>query len=163
GQTGLNLADALAEGGVRILGSSVDTIDLAEDRRRCEALLRNSGIPQSPGGSPTTVEEALQLAAPVGYPVPMRPSYGLGWPRRAVASPPLIARLVKAVGLINIQFVIQDGVPHVLEVNPRASRTVPFLSKVTGVPMVRLATLAALGKSLSEQGFGGGLRPARPL
>jgi carbamoyl-phosphate synthase large subunit len=70
---------------------------------------------------------------------------------------------VKAVGLINIQFVIQEGIPHVLEVNPRASRTVPFLSKVTGVPMVRLATLAALGRSLADQGFSGGLQPNRPL
>jgi carbamoyl-phosphate synthase large subunit len=245
GQTGLNLADALAEGGVRILGSSVDTIDLAEDRRRCEALLRDSGIPQSPGGSATTVEAALQVAARVGYPVLVRPSYVLGgrgmeivhspddlrryveaaiafgirgpvlvdkyllgreldvdaicdgqkvlipgilehieragihsgdsfavYPPitltpeetdRVVESTALIARLVKAVGLINIQFVIQEGVPHVLEVNPRASRTVPFLSKVTGVPMVRLATHAALGKSLSEQGFASGLQPARPL
>src|SRR4029077_15182160 len=64
-----------------------------------------------------------------------------------------IARLFKAIGLINIQFVIQDGIPHVLEVNPRASRTVPFLSKVTGVPMVNLATHAALGGSLKEWGF----------
>ena len=72
---------------------------------------------------------------------------------RVVESTALIARLVSAVGLINIQFVIRDGIPHVLEVNPRASRTVPFLSKVTGVPMVALATHAALGRSLVEQGF----------
>src|SRR5204863_8820630 len=83
--------------------------------------------------------------------------------QRIVESTTLIARLVKAVGLINIQFVIQEGIPHVLEVNPRASRTVPFLSKVTGVPMVRLATLAALGQSLGEQGWPGGLLPNRPL
>jgi carbamoyl-phosphate synthase large subunit len=83
--------------------------------------------------------------------------------KRVVESVTLIARLVKAVGLINIQFVIQEGVPHVLEVNPRASRTVPFLSKVTGVPMVRLATRAALGRALFEQGFAGGLQPVRPL
>jgi carbamoyl-phosphate synthase large subunit len=245
GQTGLNLADALAAGGVRILGSSVDTIDLAEDRRRCEALLRASGIPQSPGGSATSVEEALGIARRVGYPVLVRPSYVLGgrgmeivhvaddlrryvdaalafgvrgpilvdkyllgreldvdalcdgetvlipgilehveragihsgdsyavYPpitltaaetQRVVEAASLIARLVKAVGLINIQFVIQEGIPHVLEVNPRASRTVPFLSKVTGVPMVRLATLAALGRSLADQGFSGGLQPNRPL
>ena len=75
---------------------------------------------------------------------------------RVVESTALIARLVSAVGLINIQFVIRDGIPHVLEVNPRASRTVPFLSKVTGVPMVALATHAALGRSLVEQGFSGG-------
>ncbi|HET9847758.1 MAG TPA: carbamoyl-phosphate synthase large subunit, partial [Candidatus Dormibacteraeota bacterium] len=245
GQTGLNLADALAEGGVRILGSSVDTIDLSEDRRRCEALLRDSGIPQSPGGSATTVDGALQVASRVGYPVLVRPSYVLGgrgmeivhspddlrryvdaaiafgvrgpvlidkyllgreldvdavcdgekvlipgilehieragihsgdsyavYPpitltpeetERVVESVTLIAGLVKAIGLINIQFVIQEGVPHVLEVNPRASRTVPFLSKVTGVPMVRLATRAALGRRFSEDGFAAGLQPVRSL
>ena len=245
GQTGLNLADALAAGGVRILGSSVDTIDLAEDRRRCEALLRDNGIPQSPGGSATSADAALTIARRVGYPVLVRPSYVLGgrgmeivhsaedlrryvdaalafgvrgpilidkyllgreldvdavcdgdavlipgilehieragvhsgdsfavYPpitlsseetQRVVEATRLIARLVKAVGLINIQFVLQEGIPYVLEVNPRASRTVPFLSKVTGVPMVTLATNAALGHSLAEQGFPGGLPPNRPL
>src|ERR1700674_2846800 len=245
GQTGLNLADALAAGGTRILGSSVDTIDLAEDRRRCEALLRDNGIPQSPGGSATNAEEALEIAARVGYPVLVRPSYVLGgrgmeivhspddlrryveaalgfgvrgpilvdkyllgreldvdavcdgetvlipgilehieragihsgdsfavYPPitlttaetdRVVEATTIIARLFKAVGLINIQFVIQDGIPHVLEVNPRASRTVPFLSKVTGVPMVKLATHAALGRSRREFGFASGLQPSRPL
>jgi carbamoyl-phosphate synthase large subunit len=245
GQTGLNLADALAAGGVRILGSTVETIDLAEDRRRCEALLRDAGIPQSPGGSATSVEEALGIAVRVGYPVLVRPSYVLGGRgmeivhspddlRRYVDAaiafglrgpilvdkyllgreldvdavcdehtvlipgilehieragihsgdsfavyPPItltpaetdrvaeatmtIARLFKAVGLINIQFVIQDGVPYVLEVNPRASRTVPFLSKVTGVPMVTLATHASLGRSLKELGFESGLQPSRAL
>src|SRR6184192_321637 len=245
GQTGLNLADALAAGGTRILGSTVDTIDLAEDRRRCEALLRDHGIPQSPGGSATNAEMALAIAARVGYPVLVRPSYVLGgrgmeivhsamdlrryveaaigfgvrgpilvdkyllgreldvdavcdgetvlipgilehieragihsgdsfavYPPitltpaetdRVVEATTVIARLLKAVGLINIQFVIQDGIPHVLEVNPRASRTVPFLSKVTGVPMVNLATHAALGRSLTEFGFAGGLQASRPL
>ncbi|TMD81561.1 MAG: carbamoyl-phosphate synthase large subunit, partial [Chloroflexi bacterium] len=245
GQTGLNLADALAAGGIRILGSTVETIDLAEDRRHCEALLRDAGIPQSPGGSATSVEEALAIAVRVGYPVLVRPSYVLGgrgmeivhaandlrrYVEAAIAFglrgpilvdkyllgreldvdavcdehtvlipgilehieragihsgdsfavyPPItltpaetdrvaeatttIARLFKAVGLINIQFVIQDGVPYVLEVNPRASRTVPFLSKVTGVPMVRLATHASLGRSLAEFGFDSGLQPSRAL
>jgi carbamoyl-phosphate synthase large subunit len=245
GQTGLNLADALAADGVRILGSTVETIDLAEDRRRCEALLRDAGIPQSPGGSATNVDEALSIAIRVGYPVLVRPSYVLGgrgmeivhspedlrrYVEAAIAFglrgpilvdkyllgreldvdavcdehtvlipgilehieragihsgdsfavyPPItltpaetervteatttIARLFKAVGLINIQFVIQDGVPYVLEVNPRASRTVPFLSKVTGVPMVTLATRASLGRSLKEFGFDSGLQPSRAL
>jgi len=245
GQTGLNLADALAAGGVRILGSTVETIDLAEDRRRCQALLRDAGIPQSPGGSATSVDEALGIAIRVGYPVLVRPSYVLGgrgmeivhspddlrrYVEAAIAFglrgpilvdkyllgreldvdavcdehtvlipgilehieragihsgdsfavyPPItltpaetdrvaeatttIARLFKAVGLINIQFVIQDGVPYVLEVNPRASRTVPFLSKVTGVPMVTLATHASLGRSLKEFGFESGLQPSRAL
>jgi carbamoyl-phosphate synthase large subunit len=86
-----------------------------------------------------------------------------GETQRVVESTKLIARLVKAVGLINIQFVLQEGVPYVLEVNPRASRTVPFLSKVTGVPMVRLATHAALGTTLAAEGFMGGLQPSRKL
>jgi len=245
GQTGLNLADALAAGGTRILGSTVDTIDLAEDRRRCEALLRDHGIPQSPGGSATNAEMALAIAARVGYPVLVRPSYVLGgrgmeivhsatdlrryveaaigfgvrgpilvdkyllgreldvdavcdgetvlipgilehieragihsgdsfavYPPitltpaetdRVVEATTVISRLLKAVGLINIQFVIRDGIPHVLEVNPRASRTVPFLSKVTGVPMVNLATHAALGRPLREFGYAGGLQASRPL
>src|SRR5437016_6040933 len=245
GQTGLNLADALVAGGTRILGSTVDTIDLAEDRRRCEALLRDHGIPQSPGGSATHAQMALVIAARVGYPVLVRPSYVLGgrgmeivhsamdlrryveaaigfgvrgpilvdkyllgreldvdavcdgetvvipgilehieragihsgdsfavYPPitltpaetdRVVEATTVIARLLKAVGLINIQFVIQDGIPHVLEVNPRASRTVPFLSKVTGVPMVNLATHSARGRSLGELGFTGGLQASRPL
>jgi carbamoyl-phosphate synthase large subunit len=245
GQTGLNLADALAGAGVCILGSSVRTIDLAEDRRRCESLLRRLGIPQPPGGSATNAEEALAIADRVGYPVLVRPSYVLGGrameivhaPRDlrryldaalalgvrgailvdkyllgreldvdAIADkdtvvipglmehveragvhsgdsfavyPPLslneaeteqvvsttvtVARALGVVGLVNVQFVIHQGTPYVLEVNPRASRTVPFLSKVTGVPMVRLATSAALGRSLADQGYATGLRPARPL
>ena len=73
----------------------------------------------------------------------------------------VIARLLKVVGLVNIQFVLQDGIPYVLEVNPRASRTVPFLSKVTGVPMVQLATRTSLGESLiAEQNYSGGLLAA---
>src|SRR5438094_6911890 len=82
---------------------------------------------------------------------------------RVVEATTVIARLLKAVGLINIQFVIKDGVPHVLEVNPRASRTVPFLSKVTGVPMVDLAVQIGLGARLAECGYGIGLWPAQPL
>jgi carbamoyl-phosphate synthase large subunit len=223
----------------------VQTIDLAEDRRRCEALLRRLGIPQPPGGSASSAEEALAIADRVGYPVLVRPSYVLGGrameivhaPRDlrryldaalalgvrgailvdkyllgreldvdAIADketvvipglmehveragvhsgdsfavyPPLtlsqaeteqvvsttvtVARALGVVGLVNVQFVIHEGTPYVLEVNPRASRTVPFLSKVTGVPMVRLATGAALGSSLADQGYTTGLRPARPL
>jgi carbamoyl-phosphate synthase large subunit len=245
GQTGLNLADALAGAGARIIGSSVETIDLAEDRRRCEAILRASGIPQSPGGSATDAASALAVAERVGYPVLVRPSYVLGGRAMEIvhspgdlrryldaapalgirgpilvdkyllgreldvdaisdgetvlipgilehieragihsgdsfaAYPPitltqgesdsvveattLIARLLKVIGLVNIQFVIQDGIPYVLEVNPRASRTVPFLSKVTGVPMVKIATRAALGQSLVEQGLLGGLVPHAAL
>ncbi|HYM51480.1 MAG TPA: carbamoyl-phosphate synthase large subunit [Candidatus Limnocylindrales bacterium] len=235
GQTGLNLADPLHRAGVRILGSSVETIDLAEDRGQCEALLRQLGIPQPPGASASSAEEALAIAERVGYPVLVRPSYVLGGrameivhtprdlrryldaalaldlrggilvdkyllgreldvdalcdgeavlipgilehiERAGVHSgdsfavyPPIsltpgetqrvlehttaIARALNVNGLLNIQFVIQDGEPFVLEVNPRASRTVPFLSKVTGVPMVTLATMAAIGRPLERTGL----------
>ncbi len=245
GQTGLNLADGLAAAGIRIIGSSVETIDLAEDRRRCEALLRASGIPQSPGGSATDAATALTVADRVGYPVLVRPSYVLGgrameiihtptdlrryletapalgirgpilvdkyllgreldvdalsdgatvlipgilehieragihsgdsfavYPPitltaqeqdRVVEATTTIARLLRVVGLVNIQFVIQDGIPFVLEVNPRASRTVPFLSKVTGIAMVNLATRISLGQSLADQGVDGGLHPPGAL
>ncbi|MCA1846561.1 MAG: carbamoyl-phosphate synthase large subunit, partial [Actinobacteria bacterium] len=243
GQTGLNLADGIAALGYDILGSSVETIDLAEDRRRCEALLRKNGIPQPPGGSATSAEHALAIAERVGYPVLVRPSYVLGgrameivyspadlkryldaalalgvrgpvlvdkyllgreldvdaisdgervlipgimehiertgvhsgdsyavYPpltltdaevNRVVASTTEIARILGVVGLVNVQFVIQEGVPFVLEVNPRASRTVPFLSKVTGVPMVTLATRAAL--NVRETWPVEGLMPSPPL
>jgi carbamoyl-phosphate synthase large subunit len=245
GQTGINLADAIADHGVPILGSSVETIDLAEDRRRCQAILDQLGIPQPAGGSAASAAEALAVADRIGYPVVVRPSYVLGGrameivhtpedlrryvdaalalgPRGAIlvdrytlgreldvdaiadgdtvvipgilqhveragvhsgdsfaVYPPLdltveeiqrvttqtiaIARALKVVGLVNIQFVIQHGTAYVLEVNPRASRTVPFLSKVTGVPMVMLGTAAALGGRLSDRGYATGLLPNRPL
>ncbi|HYS02969.1 MAG TPA: carbamoyl-phosphate synthase large subunit [Candidatus Eisenbacteria bacterium] len=245
GQTGINLADAIAAHGVPILGSSVETIDLAEDRRRCQAILDRLGIPQPAGGSAASAAEALAVAERIGYPVVVRPSYVLGGrameivhtpedlrryvdaalalgPRGAIlvdrytlgreldvdaiadgetvvipgilqhveragvhsgdsfaVYPPLdltveevqrvttqtiaIARALKVVGLVNIQFVIQQGTAYVLEVNPRASRTVPFISKVTGVPMVMLGTAAALGRPLSESGYQTGLLPDRPL
>jgi carbamoyl-phosphate synthase large subunit len=235
GQTGLNLADALARAGVSILGTSVDAIDLAEDRRRCEAMLRGLGIPQPPGDCAASAEQALAIAERVGYPVVVRPSYVLGgrameivhtpkdlrrylgaamalgvrgavlvdkyllgreldvdavsdgesvlipgilehveragvhsgdsfavYPpisltveerERIAARTTAIARRLGARGLLNVQFVIRDGEPFVLEVNPRASRTVPFLSKVTGVPMVRLATQVALGGRLDRSGL----------
>ena len=245
GQTGINLADAIAAHGVPILGSSVETIDLAEDRRRCQAILDRLGIPQPAGGSAGSAAEALAVAERIGYPVVVRPSYVLGGrameivhtaedlrryvdaalalgPRGAIlvdrytlgreldvdaiadgetvvipgilqhveragvhsgdsfaVYPPLdltaeeiqrvtaqtiaIARVLKVVGLVNIQFVIQQGTAYVLEVNPRASRTVPFISKVTGVPMVMLGTAAALGRRLPELGYQTGLMPDRPL
>ena len=245
GQTGINLADAIAAHGVPILGSSVETIDLAEDRRRCQAILDQLGIPQPAGGSAASAAEALAVAERIGYPVVVRPSYVLGGrameivhtpedlrryvdaalalgPRGAIlvdrytlgreldvdaiadgetvvipgilqhveragvhsgdsfaVYPPLdltaediqrvttqtiaIARALQVVGLVNIQFVIRNGTAHVLEVNPRASRTVPFLSKVTGVPMVMLGTAAALGRRLPELGYQTGLLPDRPL
>jgi carbamoyl-phosphate synthase large subunit len=245
GQTAINLAGPLAERGVPILGSQLDSIDLAEDRHRFEGFLRGLTIPQPPGAAVTTLSDARSVASRIGYPVLVRPSYVLGGRAMEVVysqeqlgryisnaaqltpdHPVLIDKYLmgrevevdaicdgervlipgimehieragvhsgdsfavypalnlfpaevdtivdyttrialglSARGLINIQFVIHAGRIYVLEVNPRASRTVPFLSKATGVPMVRLATGVMLGRSLAEQGFSAGLWPRQPL
>lgn len=245
GQTAINLAEPLSALGVPILGSQLDSIDLAEDRQRFEAFLRGLGIPQPPGAAVTSLNDARNVANRIGYPVLVRPSYVLGgramevvysqehlarYVRNAVDLRPehpilvdkyLLGREVEvdaicdgdqvlipgimehieragvhsgdsfavypainlfpaevdtivdyttkialglqARGLINIQFVIHAGRIYVLEVNPRASRTVPFLSKATGVPMVKLSTGIMLGQSLVDQGFAGGLWPRQPL
>ena len=245
GQTAINLAEPLSERGVTILGSSQDTIDIAEDRERFEAFLRGLGIPQPHGAAVSTLADATNVAERIGYPVLVRPSYVLGgramevvynedhlarYIRNAATMTPdhpvlvdkyllgkevevdaicdgedvlipgvmehieragvhsgdsfavypgirlypaeidtiveyttRIALAIGARGLINIQYVIHAGRLYVLEVNPRSSRTVPFLSKVTGVPMVKLATNIMLGKSLHEQGYEGGLWPRQPL
>jgi carbamoyl-phosphate synthase large subunit len=235
----------LAELGAPILGSQLESIDLAEDRHRFERFLRGLGIPQPPGATVTSLHDAQTVASRIGYPVLVRPSYVLGgramevvyshdqlarYIRNAVELRPehpvlidkyLLGREVEvdaicdgeqalipgimehieraavhsgdsfavypainlfpaeidtlvdyttrialgldARGLINIQFVIHAGRIYVLEVNPRASRTVPFLSKATGVPMVELATGIMLGQSLAQQGYAGGLWPRQPL
>jgi carbamoyl-phosphate synthase large subunit len=245
GQTAINLADPLARRDVAILGSSVEAIDLAEDRRRFADALEAIGVPQPIGDTTTSVEEALTIAARVGYPVLVRPSYVLGgrameivrdpgelrhymeWARQAlprgsvlvdkylmgtevevdavadgdtVVIPGImrhveragvhsgdsfavypanglepseeaeivdytirIARHLGLRGLVNVQYVVHKGGVFVLEVNPRASRTVPMLSKVTGVPMVRLATRVMLGERLADLGWASGLVPAKPL
>ncbi|OLD49160.1 MAG: carbamoyl phosphate synthase large subunit [Actinobacteria bacterium 13_1_40CM_2_65_8] len=245
GQTAINLAEQLEERGVSILGSAVEAIDLAEDRRAFAAALDAIGIPQPVGGTTTSVEEALVIAERAGYPVLVRPSYVLGgrameivhdrrelqrymvWaigamPRGTVLvdkylqgdevevdavtdgetvvipgvmkhveragvhsgdsyavypAPGLerselddvvdytvrIARHLRLRGLVNVQYVVHRGKVHVLEVNPRASRTVPFLSKVTGVPMVDMATRVMLGEKLAELGWSTGLVPPRDL
>ena len=245
GQTAINLAQALEERGVKILGSSVEAIDLAEDRRAFADALRAIGIPQPVGGTTTSVEDAVAIAARAGYPVLVRPSYVLGgrameivrdqrelrrymvWaigamPRGTVLvdkylqgvevevdaitdgetvvipgvmqhveragvhsgdsyavypAPGLeqrelddvvdytvrIARHLRLRGLLNVQYVVHRGKVYVLEVNPRASRTVPFLSKVTGVPMVKLATRVMLGDMLAGHGYATGLVPPRDL
>lgn len=245
GQTAINLAGPLARLGVPILGSQLDSIDLAEDRHRFEGFLRGLGIPQPPGAAVTSLNDARSVASKIGYPVLVRPSYVLGgramevvygqdqlarYIRNAADLRPehpvlidkyLLGREVEvdaisdgsevlipgimehieragvhsgdsfavypainlfpaqvdtivdyttriaiglnARGLINIQFVIHAGRIYVLEVNPRASRTVPFLSKATGVPMVQLATRIMLGQSLADQGAAGGLWPRQPL
>ncbi|MDQ6741699.1 MAG: carbamoyl-phosphate synthase large subunit, partial [Candidatus Dormibacteraeota bacterium] len=245
GQTAINLADPLSEEGVAVLGSSVQAIDLAEDRRQFAAALEAIGIPQPVGASTTSVPEALEIAERVGYPVLVRPSYVLGgrameivrdagemrsymeWARKALPRGPVlvdkylmgvevevdavsdgetvvipgimqhveragvhsgdsyaaypapglesweraevvdytirIARHLQLRGLVNVQYVVHRGRVYVLEVNPRASRTVPMLSKVTGVPMVRLATMVMLGQRLANLGWATGLVPERPL
>ena len=245
GQTAINLAEPLNKRNVPIIGSPLDVIDIAEDRRRFEQFLTGLGIPQPPGAAVTNFDEALEVAKRIGYPILVRPSYVLGGramevvydeeylsrylsvavrfddrrpilidkylpgkevevdaicdgkdvlipgimehiERAGVHSgdsfatypgvnlyPTEVEQVVKhttdialaigAIGLINIQYVIHGGQIYVLEVNPRASRTVPFLSKATGVPMVRLATNCMLGRTLQEQGYEGGLWPRQPL
>lgn len=245
GQTAINLAAPLAELGTPIMGSQLDSIDLAEDRHRFERFLRGLGILQPPGAAVTSLNDARAVAARIGYPVLVRPSYVLGGRAMEVVYGPdqlgryirnaadlrpehpvlidkyLLGREVEvdaiadgtqvlipgimehieragvhsgdsfavypavnlfpaevdtivdfttrialgldARGLINIQFVIHAGRIYVLEVNPRASRTVPFLSKATGVPMVEIATGIMLGRSLADQGYAGGLWPRQPL
>jgi carbamoyl-phosphate synthase large subunit len=249
GQTAVNLAGPLNLATLPILGSSAEAIDMAEDRSRFEEFLSRLGIPQPPGAAIQTIEEALNTAQSIGYPVLVRPSYVLGGrameicqnaseliqfveaaaqagpgkpvlidkylegrevevdavcdgrdvlipgimehiERAGVHSgdslavyPPVnltqdeidtvvdyterIGTALHVHGLMNIQYVIvrsaRESSVYVLEVNPRSSRTVPIISKVTGVPLVRLATSAALGKSLKEQGYAGGLWPSSSL
>lgn len=239
GQTAINLAEPLAKAGVNILGSSVESIDAAEDREKFDQLLNKLDIPRPRGATAFTVEAAVQAAEKIGYPVVVRPSYVLGgrameivfhrkdlesymaWAVKASPEHPVlvdkylmgrevevdaicdgetvlipgimehveragvhsgdsiavypprtldqsmidmivdytnrIAAGLKVQGLINIQYVIHEGILYVLEVNPRSSRTVPFLSKVTGIPMVKLATEIMLGKKLDALGYTGGL------
>jgi len=243
GQTPLNLVGLLARNNLPILGSSAEAIDIAEDRHRFEDFLDRLGIPQPPGAGVTSVEEALNVARNLGYPVLVRPSYVLGGRAMEIVynEPELIRYLTLALemdsqhpvlidkyfygkevevdaicdgekvlipgvmehieragvhsgdalsiypginltqdevnamvdyttriglalgikGLMNVQMVIMKengrSTVYVFEVNPRASRTVPFISKVTGVPMVRIATKVMAGISLREQGYEGGL------
>jgi carbamoyl-phosphate synthase large subunit len=251
GQTAINLAEPLFRSGMPLLGSSSETIDLAEDRKRFENFLSQLGIPQAPGAAVTTIDEALKIAELIGYPVLVRPSYVLGGRAMEIVHdaselvryaklatdldtghPVLIDKYllgkeaeidaigdgesvfipgimehieragvhsgdsmavypgvnltqaeIKTIvdysvriglalnvkGLMNIQFdIVPDSVSggskvYVLEVNPRASRTVPFISKVTGVSMVDVATKVMLGKSLKEQGYSTGLLPPKKL
>jgi carbamoyl-phosphate synthase large subunit len=237
GQTPLKLALALQRAGVRILGTSPDSIDLAEDRKRFARLLAELHITQPASGTATTRQEAREAAAAIGFPVVVRPSYVLGGRAMAIvydtgtldrymtqavdASPehPIlidkfledafefdvdavadasgavviggimehieeagihsgdsscvvppficperhqntirdytrrIARALKVVGLMNVQYAIKDDVVYVLEVNPRASRTVPFLSKAAGVSLAKVAARVMTGQRLAELGL----------
>lgn len=241
GQTAINLAEALEKQGVKILGTSVDNIDLAEDRKKFEHFLNKIQVPQTQGQTATRVEEVEKIAQELGFPLLVRPSYVLGGramrivynlpelvqyvesaveispshpilidkyiqgkevevdalcdgetvlipgimehieragvhsgDSMAVFPPQSLSQKVKEKiikytekigrglniqGIFNIQFVVDQEEAYVLEVNPRASRTVPILSKVTGIPMVKLATWIMLGKSLKELGYRSGLAP----
>lgn len=242
GQTAINLAGPLAKRGVKILGTSVDDIDRAEDRKRFEELLRGLEIAQPLGCTVTSMNEAVEKSAHLGFPVMVRPSYVLGgrameivyneaelmdymgravqvnpehpvlidrymigreievdaisdgetvfipgimehiekagvhsgdsiavYPPQTVSGEILekltsvtlsITKALNVKGLVNLQFVIYRGEVFVIEVNPRSSRTVPFLSKVTNVPMAKIATKAIMGESLLAQGyFHGALEP----
>jgi carbamoyl-phosphate synthase large subunit len=251
GQTAVNLADPLYQSGMPLLGSSAEAIALAEDRRRFELFLDELSIPQPPGAGVTSLDEGLDVAQRIGYPVMVRPSFVLGGRAMEIVHdatelvrymslaleldtrhPVLIDKYLqgkevevdaigdgktvlipgimehieragvhsgdsmavypgvnlsqmeidtivdytirlgvglKIKGLMNIQFVIMTGSDtrapsiYVLEVNPRASRTVPFISKVTGVPMINVATKVMLGKNLIKQGYSSGLWPVSKL
>ena len=244
GQTPLKLALALQEAGVKILGTSPDSIDLAEDRQRFAQLLWELGIPQPASGTATARNEARDVAAKIGFPVVVRPSYVLGGRNMAIVYdvgtldrymatavdvshdrpilidrflerakeldvdcvadetgavviggvmehieeagihsgdsscvvPPArvsekhlatirdytrrIASALKVVGLMNVQYAIKDEEVYVLEVNPRASRTVPYLSKATGVALAQIAARVMAGKSLQQLGLVDDLEPA---
>ncbi len=237
GQTPLKLALDLKAAGINIIGTSPDSIDLAEDRKRFSRLLVDLGIPQAPSGIATSRTEAREIGSSVGYPVVVRPSYVLGGRAMAIvydpgaldrymteaveASPehPIlvdkfledafeldvdaladasgavviggimehieeagihsgdsscvvppylvpdrhlavirdhtrrVAKALNVVGLLNIQFAIKDDTVYVLEVNPRASRTVPYLSKATGVPLAKVAARLMVGRSLVDVGL----------
>ena len=239
GQTAINLAPKLHAKGVKILGTSLDSINIAEDRKLFEQLLRELNIPQPKGFAIKKQSEALEVARTLGYPLLVRPSYVIGgrgmqvvynkdelisyiegalkfsdehpilidqyiegteleldaisdgenvlipaitehieragihsgdsialYPTRTISDEVIknlidytekIARALKVKGLMNIQFVLKDNIAYIIEVNPRASRTVPILSKVTGIPMVKIAIDAIMGKSIIEQGYKPGL------
>ncbi|MGD9160603.1 MAG: carbamoyl-phosphate synthase large subunit [Desulfobacteraceae bacterium] len=236
GQTPLNISVPLAEAGAKILGTSPDSIDRAEDRERFQILLKNLDILQPPNGIATNKDQAIKIAEEIGYPVVVRPSFVLGGrameivydsadlqyymetavkvsPGKPVlidkfldhtteidvdaisdgtdtivggimehieeagvhsgdsacVLPPIslapsvidqlkihtkaIAKELNVIGLMNIQYAIKDGIIYVLEVNPRASRTIPFVSKATGVSLAKLATKVIMGCSLKELGL----------
>ncbi len=244
GQTPLKLALGLLEAGVQILGTTPDSIDLAEDRKRFSQLLWDLGVPQPASGTAVSRDEAREVADRVGYPVVVRPSYVLGGRGMAIVFdsaaldrymagavdvshdrpvlidrfledafefdvdavadadgavviggimehieeagihsgdsscvvPPFmvaekhvatirdftrrIARALKVVGLMNVQYALKDDMVYVLEVNPRSSRTVPYISKATGVPMAKIAARVAAGRTLAQLGLTEDLRAA---
>ncbi|WP_294578888.1 carbamoyl-phosphate synthase large subunit [uncultured Thomasclavelia sp.] len=243
GQTAIKLTKDLMEMGVKILGTSADDVDAAEDRERFDEILEKCGIDRPRGSTVFTVDEALKVADQLGYPVLVRPSYVLGGAgmeiclndgdirkfmkiinRQYQEHPILIdkylsgkevevdaicdehgvlipgimehieragvhsgdsisvypsqkikphikdtiveytKRLAKAlnvIGLINIQFIVYEDQVYVIEVNPRSSRTIPYISKVTDIPVVDVATHVIMGKSIADQGYEYGLAPEK--
>jgi carbamoyl-phosphate synthase large subunit len=229
GQTALNLAQGLHQRGIPLLGTPCAALDVAEDRQRFQKCAQQLGLQQPPSGSISSLEEALELAERLGFPLILRPSYVIGGHRIAIVHNPLelvtywqgvtepvlmekflqealeveveaiydghevlicgileqiepagvhsgnsisflapyrlseelqealkkqteeICHALQIVGLLNVQFAIQGSQLFILEVNPRASRTIPLLSKITGMPFVRIATRCILGESLKEQ------------
>ena len=236
GQTAIKLTKFLDENGIKILGTSAESIDIAEDRERFDELLEKFGIRRPKGTSVMTLDEALEAADRLGYPVLLRPSYVIGGQNMTIAytdddvkqymaiilaqgieNPVLVDKYMMGTelevdcisdgkdvlipgimehieragvhsgdsiavyppynlndmmlgkicdisqklalslgtkGLVNIQYLIYQNELYVIEVNPRASRTIPYISKVTGVPMVELATKIMVGSSLKELGYG---------
>ncbi|MBO0476934.1 carbamoyl-phosphate synthase large subunit [Vagococcus sp. DIV0080] len=239
GQTAINLAEGLSNKGVKIIGTTIEDLDRAENRDKFEHALKELNVPQPKGATATNVEDAIAIAEDINYPVLVRPSYVLGgrameivwstedlkrYMKEAVKASPehpvLIDRYLLGVecevdaicdgedvllpgimehieragvhsgdsmavyppqnlsetviekivdytkrlalglncrGMMNVQFIVHEEEVYVIEVNPRASRTVPFLSKVTEIPMAQVATKCILGESLKEQGYESGL------
>src|SRR5207302_2062008 len=135
----------LRDAGVPILGTSPDAIDRAEDRQRFNALIAELGLHQAAGATARSLDEARVIAVKIGYPVLVRPSYVLGG--RAMRIVP-DDQALGVIGLINVQFAIRNDTIYVLDVNPRASRTVPFVSKAIGLPLAKIAMRVALGETL---------------
>ena len=244
GQTAIGLTKALMEMGVKILGTSAEDVDAAEDRELFDNILNETGIPRASGGTVFTADEAVEVAGRLGYPVLVRPSYVLGGAGMRIAisdsdireyigiinrnvqehpilvdkylmgeelevdavcdgedilipgimqhieragihsgdsisvypsqniSAELIERIedytrklaksLHVIGLVNIQFIIYENEVYVIEVNPRSSRTVPYISKVTGIPIVELAAKVIMGEKMRDLGFEPGLQKEAP-
>lgn len=241
GQTAIKLTEALLKMGVKILGTSAENVDAAEDRELFDAILEECRIPRPAGRTVFTTKEALNAANELGYPVLVRPSYVLGgqgmqiaindtdvkafmaiinqqvqehpilvdkylmgkevevdavcdgedilipgimehieragihsgdsisvYPTQNISQKAIetivdytkkLAKSLHVIGLINIQFIVHEDEVYVIEVNPRSSRTVPYISKVTGIPIVDLASKVILGAKIRELGYEPGLQP----
>jgi len=188
GQTAIKLTEALMKMGVPILGTAAEDVDAAEDRERFDEILEQCHIPRPAGHTVFTAEEAKKAANDLGYPVLVRPSYVLGgqgmhiertgihsgdsisvYPAQDITQHNIdtiveytekLAKALHVKGMINIQFIVDGDDVYIIEVNPRSSRTVPYISKVTGIPIVPLATQIICGHTIKELGYNPGLQPA---